>query len=94
MSLTPEEVEQVARAAQAFERAAKTIESLGNTNNVTLQQPQPASPGNAVVIACAVMIGMNVFLSGAVVLFGLRTFDLDDKLSAIYMMAPHLKPKD
>lgn len=42
--------------------------------------------------ACLVMLAMNVVLVMLFVDHGRQIDDLNDKLTATYMMAPHLKP--
>jgi hypothetical protein len=44
--------------------------------------------------AAALMLGMNVFLAALVIDHSRKLDNLHDYLSAIYMQAPHLKPKD
>jgi len=46
------------------------------------------------VAACAVMLGVNLFLAVIVIDHGRKIDDLNDYLTAVCMMAPHLKPKD
>jgi len=84
-------------------RQVKTDEQLRELRGLVAQVSNPPqvvsanvhqSPGSGLVIACAVMFGMNVMLAALVVVMGIRLFDLDDKLSAIYMLAPHLKPEE
>lgn len=43
---------------------------------------------------CAVMLACNVFLAVLVTSNNREISDLNDKLSAIYMLAPHLQPSD
>lgn len=85
-----DDVAELRRAAVALAQAAQDLrESGGMRNSATITQ----NPGGSLALACAVLVGMNVMLAAVLVLIGLRTFDLDDKLSAIYMLAPHLNPQ-
>lgn len=51
------------------------------------------NPSGSLALACAVLLGVNITLAPIIVLGGIRMWDLDEKISAIYMMAPHLKPE-
>lgn len=72
------------------DKADALIRSSGASNSATVNQ----HPGGGLVLACAVLVGMNIAMSGVIGFLGMRVLDLDDKLSAIYMMAPHLKQED
>lgn len=84
-----EDAAELRRAAAALAQAAQELRAVGSSNTASITQ----HPGGSLVIACAMLVGMNVMLGVILVLIGLRTFDLDDKLSAIYMLAPHLNPQ-
>lgn len=63
-----------------------------NTSTISIN-----AGGLAVWIAttCAiVMLACNVFLAAIVMSNNREISDLNDKLSAIYMLAPHLQPTD
>lgn len=77
-------------ALNRFSEKADAVLRAGPSNSATVNQ----TPGSGLVIACAVLVGMNIVMSGVVGFLGMRVLDLDDKLSAIYMMAPHLKKED
>lgn len=84
-----EDAAELRYAANSLMQAASDLRAAGGQHSTaTINQ----NPGNALVVTCAVLVGMNVMLAAMVGLIGLRVFDLDDKLSAVYMMAPHLNP--
>lgn len=97
MSLTPDEVQQFAHAAQAFERAARTIEGIGKgpaSNSATIAVNAGGVGVWVAVTCCAVMLAANLFLAALVMDHSRKIDDLGDYLNAIYQMAPHLKQQE
>lgn len=78
-------------------RAVDKVEEMagGNRNTTRVEVAASSSPGAILALVIAgVMFGLNLAL-----LFNLAAHDrkierMQDHLNAIYMMAPHLKPKD
>ena len=66
------------------------VPNRNSTSNVNFTM----NAGGLVTAACAFMLGVNIVLCAIVIKDSLKIEDLDDKLSAIYMMAPHLKPPE
>jgi hypothetical protein len=84
----------LADALDRFSRKADEILKSGNTNTARIEVNAGGVGIWVAVTACFGMLALNVAL-----LFNLAAHDrqierMQDHLNAIYMMAPHLKPKD
>jgi hypothetical protein len=90
--MDPGDMERLARAVDRLQQSSDRLHGLGNNATITV------SAGGAglwiAVTCCAVMLALSIGLGiGVVVLF--QKYDrMQDHLSAIYMMAPQLKPED
>lgn len=79
-------------AAERFEAASRNLANSGNQSTITIN-----AGGVAVWVAttaCAVMLACNVFLAVLYVDQQRQIDGLQEYLSAVYMLAPSLKPKD
>ncbi|MES2533357.1 MAG: hypothetical protein V4636_20100 [Pseudomonadota bacterium] len=52
-----------------------------------------SSPASGLMLMGAVLAGMNIMLVVVICLMGIKIIGMDDKLTAIYMLAPHLQPE-
>lgn len=82
---------------RALDRFSEKADRLLNTGNMNTAKIEVNAGGVGVWIAttcCIVMMAVSMFLALWVVDLSRKVSDLNDYLNAIYMMAPHLKPKE
>lgn len=78
-------------------RAMDEVEGMAKAGNKNLTRVEINAGGVGVWIAttaCLVSMAVSLFLALWVLDLSRKVSDLGDYLSAIYMQAPHLKPKD
>ena len=83
--------------ADALDRFSRKADELLKSSNTNTAKIEVNAGGIGVWIAttcCFVMMAVSLFMALWVVDLSRKVSDLNDYLNAIYMMAPHLKPKE
>lgn len=95
MPLDTADVQQFKEATERVDRLMRALPAVaaGNSNaNININA---GGLGLWVAItACMAMLAANVILVAILIDHGRKIDDLNDYLTAVYMMAPHLKPPE
>jgi hypothetical protein len=86
------DMERLARAVDRLQQSSDRLYGLGSNANITVN-----SGGVGLWLAvtcCVVMLALSIGMGAGVVILFQKYDRMQDHLSAIYMMAPQLKPKD
>lgn len=83
--------------AEALDRFSKKADQLLKTENSNTAKVVVNAGGigvSIILIAFALMLGLNISLFSQITAHGRKIERLEDYLSAIYSQAPHLRPKE
>lgn len=96
MGLDAEDVQQLREATERADRLMRALPAALNTG--TSHANISVNAGGLGVwvatTACFIMLAVNAILVAILIDHGRQIDDLNDKLTATYMMAPHLRPPE
>lgn len=95
MSLDAEDIRRFAEVTERVDRLARAFTPMvQGTSHANINVNAGGLGLWASMTACLVMLAVNAILVVILIDHGRQIDDLNDKLTATYMMAPHLKPPE
>lgn len=95
MPLDTADVQQFKEATERVDRIMRALPGVASGNSQANISINAGGMGLWIAItSCVAMLAMNVILVVILIDHGRKIDDLNDYLTAVYMMAPHLKPPE
>lgn len=85
---------ELTEALNRFSKKADELLSSGNRNTAKIEVNAGGAGVWIATTACCVMVAVSMFMGLWVIDLSRKVSELNNYVQAIYMMAPHLKPKE